>query len=51
MKRAELVEKNHPKLSVREQCRLLSVSRTTLNNKPVEERAEDIEIMRLMDKV
>jgi len=51
MKRAELVEKNHPKLSVREQCNLLSVSRTALNYKPVEERAEDIEIMRLMDEI
>ena len=39
------------KLSVREQCRLLSVSRTALNYKPVEERAEGIEIMRLMDEV
>ena len=28
MKRAELVEKNHPELSVRKQCALLSVMRS-----------------------
>lgn len=51
MNRAELVEKDHPKLSVRAQCKLLTVSRSALSYKPVEESAEDIEIMRLMDEI
>lgn len=51
MNRAELVEKNHPKLSVREQCDLLGVSRTSLSYKPVEESAEDVGLMRLMDEI
>lgn len=51
MKRAELVEKNHPKLSVREQCNLLGVSRSALSYKPVEESAEDVRLMRLMDEI
>lgn len=51
MNRAELVEKNHPKLSMREQCNLLGVSRTALSYKPVEESAEDVSLMRLMDEI
>ena len=51
MNRAELVEKNHPKLSLREQCSLLGVSRTALSYKPVEESAEDVSLMRLMDEI
>jgi len=49
--RAELVEKNHPKLSLREQCSLLGVSRTALSYKPVEESAEDVSLLRLMDEI
>jgi putative transposase len=51
VKRAELVEKNHPELSVREQCNLLGVSRTALSYKPVEESAEDVGLKRLMDEI
>jgi putative transposase len=51
MNRAELVEKNHPKLSIRQQCELLSVSRSTLNYTPVEEREEDLLLMRVMDEI
>lgn len=51
MNRAELVEKNHPKLSVRQQCNLLGVSRTALSYKAVEESAEDVSLMRLMDEI
>jgi putative transposase len=49
--RAELVEKNHPKLSVRTQCELLGVSRSALNYRPVEESEEDAQIMRLLDEI
>jgi len=51
VKRAELVEKNHPKLSVREQCKILSVTRSTLNYQPVEESQEDLRIARIMDEI
>lgn len=51
MKRAELVEKNHSKLSLREQCKLLKVARSTLNYQSVETSEEDREIMRIMDKI
>jgi hypothetical protein len=51
VKRAELVEKNHPKLSVREQCKILSVTRSTLNYQPVEESVEDLRIARIMDEI
>ena len=49
--RAELVEKNHPKLSMRTQCKLLAVTRSSLDYKPVEEDTEDLSIMRLMDEI
>jgi len=51
VKRAELVEKNHPELSVREQCKLLGVSRTAVSYKPVAEKEEDAEVMRLLDEI
>jgi len=51
VKRAGLVEKEHPKLSVREQCKILGVARSALNYKPVEESAEDARIMRILDEI
>lgn len=51
MKRAELVEKNHPKLSVREQCKILSVPRSTVSYRPVGEKQEDLRIARIMDEI
>lgn len=51
MKRAELVEKKHSKLSVREQCEILGVARSGLNYKPVGESEEDIRIMRILDEI
>jgi putative transposase len=47
--RAELVEKNHPQLSVRAQCELLEVPRSSLDDRPVGESEQDRELMRLMD--
>lgn len=49
--RAELVEKNHPKLSRREQCRLLGFARSTLDYQPVPESPEDIRVKRLLDEI
>jgi len=51
MKRAKLVEKDHPKVSLREQCEILGVARSTLNYQPVEESEEDRKIMKIMDKI
>ena len=49
--RAELVEKNVPDLSMRTQCKLLGLSRSTLDYHPVAERAEDLWIKRWMDEI
>lgn len=49
--RAELVEKGHPQLSVREQCRMLGIVRSTLDYQPAPESAEDRRIKRLMDEI
>jgi putative transposase len=49
--RIELVEKNHPKLSMRKQCELLSVARSTVSYQPVPEDPEDIRIKRLLDEI
>lgn len=49
--RAELVDYKHPKLSLRTQCELLSVSRSSLDYVPVPVSAEDLRIMRIMDEI
>ena len=51
MKRAELVEQNHPQLSVREQCKLLGVSRSSLTYRRVEEPEETTRLMRALDEI
>ena len=49
--RARLVEESHPELSLRTQCKLLGVARSTLDYQPVKESAEDLQIKRWMDNV
>ena len=49
--RAELVEKEHPHLSLRTQCELLAVCRSSLDYEPVPVSAEDWKIMRIMDEI
>jgi len=49
--RSELVEKGHPRLSVRSPCELLGVSRSSLDYRPVPLSAEDLRLMRLMDEI
>ena len=51
MKRAELVEKKSKELSVRQQCKILEISRSGLSYEAVEESAEDTEIMRVLDEI
>ena len=49
--RIELMDKGHPKISMRTQSRLLGVARSTANYKPVGEDPEDIRIKRLLDEI
>ena len=46
-----MVEKDHPQLSLRTQCKLLGVARSTLDYKRVAERERDRRLMRLMDEI
>ena len=49
--RAELVEKNHPEISMRKQCELLRVARSTVDYQAVLENPEDNRIKRLLDEI
>ena len=49
--RTELVEKINPKLSVRKQCELLGVARSTVNYQAVPGDPQDIRIKRLLDEI
>jgi putative transposase len=49
--RIELVEKKHPKLSVRTQCKLLGVARSSLTYEAVAESPENLRIKRLLDEI
>jgi putative transposase len=46
-----LVEKNHPKVSMRKQCELLTVARSTVSYQAVPEDPEDLRIKRLLDEI
>lgn len=45
-----MIRPNDHKLSVRRQCEILSVPRSSLYYKPVEEKPENVKMMNLMDK-
>ena len=49
--RIELVEEAHPKISLRKQCKLLGVARSTVDYQAVVEDPEDIRIKRLLDEI
>ena len=49
--RIELVENAHPQLSVRKQCQLLNVARSSVSYQAVAEDPEDIRIKRLLDEI
>ena len=51
MKRAELVEKNHPELSVRKQCALLSVMRSVYYYNPMKQSEEERNLKRALDEI
>ena len=46
-----LAEKNHPQLSMRKQCELLGVARSSVDYEPVAESAEDLQVKRLLDEI
>jgi len=48
--RVELVDKGHPKISMRKQCELIGVSRSSVTYQAVAEDPEDIRVKRLLDK-
>lgn len=45
-----LIEVGHPALSVRRQCELLGLNRSSLYYEPTGETAEDLRLMRLIDE-
>jgi putative transposase len=49
--RRTLVEANHPELSVRRQCALLGLNRSTFYYEPAGETPEDLRLMRLIDEL
>jgi putative transposase len=49
--RTGLVEKDNPKISMRRQCALLCVARSTVDYEPVPEDPEDLLIKRLLDEI
>ncbi len=46
-----LVELNHPELSVRRQCELLGLARSTFYYEPTGATPEDLRLMRLIDEL
>jgi putative transposase len=45
-----LIEPAHPQLSIRRQCRLLGLARSTLYDRPLGESAENLYLMRVLDE-
>ena len=48
--RKELVDFNHPRISVVQQCKLLKISRTSVYYRPKKVQDQDLEQMRLIDE-
>lgn len=46
----EAVKSHHPKISVRKQCELLTIPRSSLYYAPIPEKPENVKMMNLMDK-
>jgi len=44
-----LVEPGHPELSVRRQCELLGLKRSSLDSEPAQETAENLRLLQLLD--
>ena len=50
-KRRAMIRRDHPKLSLSRQCRLLRVSRSSLYHRPKGESAENLALMRRIDEL
>jgi putative transposase len=50
-KRRDMIEPDHPKLSLSAQCRVLSISRSTLYYKPLPASGETLALMKAIDKL
>jgi putative transposase len=48
--RLDMINRKHPELSLARQCSLLGISRSSLYYRPAPVRAEDLELMALMDR-
>jgi putative transposase len=48
--RMELIRANHKNLSIRRQCEILSVPRSSLYYQPIAEKPENVKMMSLMDR-
>lgn len=48
--RLDMIDREHPELSLVRQCSLLGISRSSLYYQPVPASAEDLELMALMDR-
>lgn len=49
--RSKLVDKGHPKVSMRKQCKLLAVARSSVDYQPVGESQEDLDFKRILDEI
>lgn len=49
--RSRLVDKGHPKVSMRKQCKLLAVARSSVDYQPVGESQEDLDFKRILDEI
>lgn len=49
--RSELVDRGNPKVSLRKQCKLLVVARSTVDYQRVGQSAEDLQLKRLLDEI
>jgi len=49
--RRDMIQRNHPKLSLSAQCRVLNISRSTLYYKPLPASEETLALMKAIDKL
>ena len=45
-----MIATDHPRLSIRRQCELVSISRASFYHQPAGESTENLELMRLIDE-
>ena len=46
-----MIDPDHPRLSIRRQCELVSISRASFYRQPAGESPENLELMRIIDEV